>query len=1296
MNTLGKDEFIRPLCPAFILDHHRAGESEGTLDATVIDIDISGFTKVTDDLSGHGPQGAELLAEIMRSVFEPLTYSVHEYEGFVAHFSGDGFLALFPGADLSNGVAAAWLMRQTIRSRHAFRTPFGTFLFKARIGISSGALRWRICSDAAKERHVYHFDGQPIIEAARVRQAAGLGELFITADASAQLSDNVVVQPSGMDFLVTDADNLTMPVAVSQTSGTALSYVKDFFPDTVANFAGLGEFRQAVIVFVRMENPSNDLPRFAEAIFAAQERLGGHLNGIADGDKGCTAFLFWGAPAATENDVSRALEFVSELLTCPDLTIRAGLTYGLCHAGFSGSSLHQDYTCTGSAVNLASRLMTAAKPGQVLINEAVVNDASQRFEVDFVGELKLKGLVKDPHVFSLGRRRQDVAQTIAVGTLVDRDKELDQLNANVERILTGERPGVVLILGGVGSGKTSVVSTLATAFGAGVGPQRAAVQKIWFIADSLQDQQLGPFRRQLRAFFGITQELTASQKEQQFSHGFQELLASVQGDPVVDELTLAPSFLAALVDVHRADSAYLQVNPELRARNTIRALVAFFQALAIARPLVLCVDDLHAFDAESRNVFEQIAQQQRPALAIVASSRIDDDSEPQDLPFEAQSDVVSVTLGRLTADGVRKVANQALGAPVSSRVVEFLLEKTSGNPLYLEQLLLTLGSRGAFVHRGETSDQRIELAPDAETGIPPGINGILVARVDRLPMNLKTVVQVAAVLGYEFSADLLRSLLPEVSQFDSSLQAGIEQKIWVQTSPSHFRFRHALLRDTVYDMQLVVLRKQLHQRAVHALEEMAGPARMERLAALAYHSESAKLSAEAQKYLLQAGDLAHANLDTASAVHFYRRLLQYAIDDQLEVSICTKLGTLLGLTGDWEDAEAFLDRGLTGLLQSSRPFHQIEILTLLGDVLRKSGDYAKAREKLELAFAIARRSGDKQMMGRVLVVLAGSYKYAGDYPRSQDIYSQALKFGEEVSDDNIVAVSLAGIASTNGLMGNLDRAIEFNCRAIPMLEKAGNRQELIYPLGNLGIDLFTSGEYDEALEILDRSLKECMAIGDREGIWIAYHFMGLSHHRRGEVEQAIELYNQALQERDALGGDGIPYDTRPHLASAHAATGKQAAALGILLNLLTRFNAGEPDREHGLIYLEIAGFLMRFPNDQTMQNDGAVRDLLDQLIQTGPGPDPVQWLERAEQSAVAGRSLGFPVRIGVLRVYAQYLCTVAGVPGRGANVLAAAHKLATQHALGGEDRAVRGVAQSLGIDLEGPQVAPDFHPFTTD
>ncbi|QGX99747.1 tetratricopeptide repeat protein [Roseovarius faecimaris] len=1289
----------RPLCPAFILDHHRAGRVAGAIDACALDIDISGFTRVTDALSVHGPQGAELLASIIRSVFDPLTSCIHEFGGFIANYSGDGFLALFPQSPgqedaVRRGLAAAWQMRQTIRSRHTYKTALGTFEINAKLGLANGGVRWRIFADPEGKRHIFFFDGAPIIDATHVRQQAQTGHLGVS-DGTRELIADFATTRRFKDppyWRVEDVGNLPSPVAATSAPRETASLITDFFPDSVATSEGIAEFRQTANLFVKLEEPEGNIDRFVQSIFEAHERFGGFINSLMRSDKGCTAFVFWGAPKANVDDIERAMEFGAFVLEQPDFEASAGLTYGLAHAGFAGSPHQEVYTCSSRLVNLSARLMSTAEAGQMLTDKATSDHALNRFHFDFVGDLELKGFSERQPVFALGKRHYGQVRATSSAEIVERDTQIARLLDVVKDVFDHKRTGAAIVAGSSGSGKTALLEELEGRLkkpGADTG--QTAFKIVELFSETGLGQPFGPFRNALTSLFGAPGVLDEGLRRASFEDAFGQFREqTVEYQALYEELGFVHSFLAAMVDVFIPESSYASVGPELRSSNMSRAVVAVISALARQNKLVIIADDLGDFDAQSSDVLRSLSTLQTAPLAVIASYRTDDTGSVPETCIDPEGLRDTVELPALTGDGIRRIAERSLGAPVSTRIVELLESKTAGNPLYVEQLIRTLSASGGFLHRGAGQTARVELAPDAAANIPHGLIGILLARIDRLPARLKSVIQVAAVLGEEFEPSLLTAMLGDEELVTEVLDEGQEQQIWTRQKGGRFRFNHAMLREAVYDMQLVNARRARHRQAADALERLDGVHDLARLSALAHHFERAELPDQAQHYLLQAGDMAYDSFDPASAAGYYRRLLNYNIEPELYVAVSARLGALLVLTSDWEEAVETLENGLSRVFTANDPLRESEFLIALGDALRNTGDFAGAREKLEVACAIARRAENREVLGKALGMLAGTYKYSGDYARALELYSQALEYVEAIEDDNLIAVTLAGIASIYGLLGKLQEAVDCNRRAIPILERLGNRQELVYPLGNLGIELFTIGAHQEALETLQQALQVSSEIGDRTGIWFASHFIGRVYHEMGDFEQALSAYGRAMLERRIIGGDSIPYDTLPHLASAKTSLGDHLSAISDLANHMEILKDGAPDHEHGLTYVEVARLIER-----RQELDPDAQTHLDALCAQYFGSDPMVWLKEADKHARAGASLGLNSRIRLLVKCAAIWMSSEGKSVRVLGCFAAAHALAEKATLRREAGFVLESAARLGVNqAELRSAEPLYLPFS--
>ncbi|MFN2221605.1 MAG: adenylate/guanylate cyclase domain-containing protein, partial [Candidatus Promineifilaceae bacterium] len=308
------------LVPHFIQERYAAGRLAGSFEAVTLFVDISGFTPITDAIMGHGQHGAEVLAGIIREVFDPLVRSVFEHSGFVTNFAGDAFTAVFPIEDSSDvsmrsALAAAWRMQQEMASAADYPTPYGNFTMSVKVGLSLGQMSWGIVSSKNGRRAAYYFQGPAIDGCANAQRLARAGEVVVDAAVREAAGSMITAVPVGDQFRVTEVnDELSAPQPVNLGQVQA-DIVNHFFPPEALQQELSGELRPVVSMFVGLPTvrTEDQLEVFLQLIFELQDRYGGLLNRLDYGDKGANLLLFWGAPIAHENDVTRALNFIVDL-----------------------------------------------------------------------------------------------------------------------------------------------------------------------------------------------------------------------------------------------------------------------------------------------------------------------------------------------------------------------------------------------------------------------------------------------------------------------------------------------------------------------------------------------------------------------------------------------------------------------------------------------------------------------------------------------------------------------------------------------------------------------------------------------------------------------------------------------------------------------------------------------------------------------------------------------------------------------------------------------------------------------
>jgi class 3 adenylate cyclase len=389
------------LIPRLILDNFDEGRLKGELPAVCLFVDLTGFTTLTERLMKHGKDAAEVLADIMMRVFEPLVTSVYEQKGgFIAGFAGDSFLALFPLVDdqaFLKAMSAATKMKNHLANNGRLSTPYGAFDFALKIGIAHGPVEWGIIGiEDRSVMHTYYFRGEAVDACALAESYARRSEILVHPDTCRCLKDHVTARKASNKHFRIRTMNAQLPAstAVAEESIDPRLLSEFLTPELLQILPGHGEFRNVVTLFIGLkENPDDEeLNRFMQTIFMLLKMYGGFIGKLDFGDKGCNLLMFWGTPLSHENDIERALSFVLDLRASSRLLFRAGVTYRLMYAGFAGSQLRGEYTCYGSGVNLAARLMTGAGWGEIWMDQEISKQAHRRFKVEYKGSHSFKGI----------------------------------------------------------------------------------------------------------------------------------------------------------------------------------------------------------------------------------------------------------------------------------------------------------------------------------------------------------------------------------------------------------------------------------------------------------------------------------------------------------------------------------------------------------------------------------------------------------------------------------------------------------------------------------------------------------------------------------------------------------------------------------------------------------------------------------------------------------------------------------------------------------------------------------------
>lgn len=596
-------------------------------------------------------------------------------------------------------------------------------------------------------------------------------------------------------------------------------------------------------------------------------RFEGHVANLM-GD-GVLAYFGW--PRAHEDDAERAVRAglaVTEALgrrrTLAEepLVARVGIATGLVVVGdMIGESGTDKDAVVGETPNLAARLQAIASPGSVVVSRDTRRLLGELFDVESLGSHDLKGFREPVSVWrvlgeSRAESRFDALHGTGLTPLVGREQEIALL-LDRWQVAKGGEGQVVLIASEAGVGKSRMVRTLRERLG------DAYMPVSHYGSPHHANSALHPVIRLLERAAGFERADTSETRLRKL-----ESLLALGSANLRDVVPLIAALLSLPPDARHTTP---DLNPRQQKQRTLQALVDQLQGLATRQPVLAVFEDAHWMDPTTLELLDMIVQR-APTLPLLVMVTFRPEFVP---PWTGYPHVVTLTLSRLTrrhgAAIVEKVTN---GKSLPPEVLDQILMKTDGIPLFVEELTKSVMESGLLIDAGDHFALSGALPPLA---IPATLHDSLLARLDRLA-PVKEVAQIGAVVGRTFSHELLAavSLQPE-----PELRASLEE---LQRSDLVFRrgtppeaiygFKQALVQDAAYESLLKSRRHQLHARIAAALEERFPETVATEPEVLAHHLSEAGLHGNAVEYWRKAGEIAVRRSANVEAIAHFSKALE--------------------------------------------------------------------------------------------------------------------------------------------------------------------------------------------------------------------------------------------------------------------------------------------------------------------------------------------------------------------------------------------------------------------------------------
>jgi class 3 adenylate cyclase/tetratricopeptide (TPR) repeat protein len=905
-----------------------------------------------------------------------------------------------------------------------------------------------------------------------------------------------------------------------------------------------------------------DMRAVMDAYHAACARTVLTYDGFLAEFRGDGILAYFGYPRAHEDDAERTVRAGLEIIksvarletrAAEPLAVRIGIATGLVVVGdLSGLGALREHAVVGDTPNLAARLQALADPGTIVVAASTRQLLGDLFRLRELGQHEVKGIAEPVTAWvvegvSATVSRFEAVRHAGLTDLIGREQEIASLLDRQRLAWKGEGQ-VVLISGEPGIGKSRLAATFEKRI-PGEPPTRLTYQCSPYDTNSA----LRPFITQLERAAGFKTDDTPRQRIDKL----EALLATV----TAEFQEVAPLFAALLSIPFEGRYAPLVLTPVDQRRLTLVALLDHLEDLARRRPVLLLFEDAHWADATSLELLDLSVQRVRQ-LPVLVLLTFRPEFAP---PWSGLPNVRLLALGRLDRDDVGSmVARVTGGRALPAEVMEQIVDKTDGNPLFVEELTKAVLESGILIE--DADGYRLD-GPLPRFAIPATLQDSLMARLDRLA-PVKEVAQIGAAIGREFPYSLLGAVAGRDEATLNNALAQLEQAELVfrrgELPEAIYSFKHALVRDAAYESLLKSRRQQLHCKIARALEAGFPDTVASQPETVAHHYTEAQLADPATDYWLKAGNLALSRSANAEAVRHLRRGMELSESltpspgrARTELGLHLALGPAMAASEGYATPETLrvFSRARELLREGGTLAEQMTVLwgAYLAHSIRAEHVAALdvARQCLTLAEQhdhIGMRALAHRFMGQTMSFMGGLADARDHLERTIDLCAAneetIAAYRRYGTDDQVAA--LLYLASTLLLLGYPEQSVATAARAVSRARAMGlafttaMALSHVALLGPLGCDPQRAAAHaDEAIAY---SVKHSLPDPEHR----ARFTQGALLAQGGAARDGIELMRSAMEAAENNSARNRRTLYLGHLAGAYASLGELDVGLELL------------------------------------------------------------------------------------------------------------------------------------------------------
>ncbi|NJL32830.1 MAG: tetratricopeptide repeat protein [Chloroflexaceae bacterium] len=832
---------------------------------------------------------------------------------------------------------------------------------------------------------------------------------------------------------------------------------------------------------------------------------------------------------------------------------RVGLSSGIVYAGLVGSSQRCEYTVIGPLVNLAARLMGTAQPGEILLPLETYQRMRVPVATHRIEPVQLKGFSKPIETVQLAFDQtlafhEDVFFYQGKQTeLIGREAELEQLLAHARATFSQQPQGhIVTLMGEAGVGKSRLVDAFVTELYARLDAPRV-------IRETCHNYE------QTMPYAVITRLVRQILQVDPHAPDANEYIVRRIHQLIPDQLQLVWLLEGFLNIEFDDDTPVMFLQPDYRREKLHDLIITLLREAAKLESLVLVIEDFAWIDASSYELLQSFNQSlpSFPLLLLCVMRTLPDGWQSTDV----------ITLEDLSDERSRAFMRSMLDGDLPPELEAFVA-RAGGRPIFLEEIIYYLIQTGML----RRNDQgRWECTGPLDDSIPSQIERLIVARLDKMTVSVRQMINIAAVLGMRMSVALLNEVCRTSGISPEPLEAVLSTLFMVPDPESDvptIRFKHELLRDVTYNSQLYAQRRTIHHTTAQTIKQVYGDRLDEYQSMLAYHYLWAEEPEQALPLFLQAARQSQERFALGEAKHLYQQALAllplpaadgtvHQNDRDNAIQIYGGLGDVLALTSEYSAARELymvLHHMLSGVSTTDALVQQAAVLRKVGTTYEQQGLYEQALSTYHqarrtttvtgaaghleharilsdigwTAFRQNNLSDAQHFLEQALHYLHGSNNYVeqarvfnrlggiaytrGDTVAAHYYVEQNLHASQETNDLVGQFHAFANLSNMAAQKGNTEKSLLYGLQALDICVRIGNHHLLSRIANNIGVTLYEAERYTEAPHYLEEAVRYARTADDTFHQMLALLNLGRVQTELGHWHAAAE----ALRESYAL------------------------------------------------------------------------------------------------------------------------------------------------------------------------------------